>query len=175
MGLLTLNKFKDARERHYHRWGFQHYEIKYRKKKGSIIRDPFGENLEDLMEDLDLLDPMPKNWKYTWNNKRTGPCHIAARLDRFLVSTFLIQKDLLPSSYIIYSATYDHKPISLSLAPLTNISPIPFRLNPIWIHNAKTLDIIHSVWNSNFSSSPNFIWETKLRVVHYALGYILLH
>ena len=35
------------------------------KRRGSIIRDPFGENLEDLMADLDLLDPMPKNGKYT--------------------------------------------------------------------------------------------------------------
>ena len=34
-----------------------------------IIRDPFGEKLEDLMADLDLLDPMPKNGKCTWINK----------------------------------------------------------------------------------------------------------
>ena len=39
------------------------------KRGGSIIRDPFGEKLEDLMADLDLLDHMPKNGKFTWTNK----------------------------------------------------------------------------------------------------------
>ena len=35
------------------------------KRGGSIMRDPCGEKLEDLMEDLDLLDPMPKNGRFT--------------------------------------------------------------------------------------------------------------
>ena len=39
------------------------------KRGGSIIRDPFGEKLEDLKEDLYLLNPMPKNGKYTCSNK----------------------------------------------------------------------------------------------------------
>ena len=41
------------------------------KRGGSIIRDPFGEKLEDLIANLELLDPTTKNGKYTWNNKRT--------------------------------------------------------------------------------------------------------
>ena len=40
------------------------------KRGGSIIKDPFGKNLEDLMAELDLLDPMPKNGRFTWSNKR---------------------------------------------------------------------------------------------------------
>ena len=39
------------------------------KRGGSIIKDPLGEKLEDLMADLDLLDHMPKNGKFTWSNK----------------------------------------------------------------------------------------------------------
>ena len=73
------------------------------KRGGSIIRDPFDEKLEDLLAELDLLDPMPKNGKYTWSNKRVGPEHIAARLDRFLVSTTFIQKDFLPSTHYFFS------------------------------------------------------------------------
>ena len=114
------------------------------KRGGSIIRDPFGEKLEDLIANLELLDPTTKNGKYTWNNKQTRPSHIAARLDCFLVSTSLLQKDLLPSSYIISSTTSDHKPISLSVTPLTKLGPIPFRFNPIWLHDANTLDLIQS-------------------------------
>jgi hypothetical protein len=36
------------------------------------------------MQDWDLLDIKPSTGKYTWSNKRVGPGHIAARLDRFL-------------------------------------------------------------------------------------------
>ena len=56
------------------------------KRGGSIVRDPFGEKMEDLMVDLDLLDPPLKNGKFTWRNKITGPSHIAARLDRFFTA-----------------------------------------------------------------------------------------
>ena len=127
------------------------------KRGGTIIRDPFGEKLEDLMAELDLLDPTPKNGKYTWNNKRTGPCHIAARLDRFLVSTSFLQKDLFPSSFIISSATSDHKPITLLLTPPTNLGPIPFRFNSLWLNSANTLEIIHAAWNSSYQGLPSFI------------------
>ena len=36
------------------------------EKRGvSIVRDPSGEKMEDLMADLDLLDPPLKNGKFT--------------------------------------------------------------------------------------------------------------
>jgi exonuclease III len=61
------------------------------KRGGTIIRDPASEWVEDLMHDWDLLDIPPENGKYTWSNKRLGPGHIAARLDRCLVhSSFLL-------------------------------------------------------------------------------------
>ena len=110
------------------------------KRGGSIIKDPFGEKLEDLMENLDLLDPMPKNVKYTWNNKRDGLKHITTRLNHFLVSTTFIQKDFLPSSHIISSATSDHKLISLSFSLPSDLGPIPFRFNPLWLKHTKNLD-----------------------------------
>ena len=60
------------------------------KRGGTIVRDPAREWVEDLMQDWDLLDIPPDNGKYTWTNKRIGPGHIAARLDRCLVqSSFL--------------------------------------------------------------------------------------
>ena len=34
------------------------------KRGGSIVRDPCGEKMDDLMVDLDLLDPPLKNGKY---------------------------------------------------------------------------------------------------------------
>ena len=60
-------------------------------KGGTKIRDPFGERLEDLISYWGLLDIKPKNGKFTWNNKRIGPGHIAARIDMVLVSPHLLK------------------------------------------------------------------------------------
>ena len=62
LGIFTLFEGGSAWERSYHSWRLQYNKIK-------VIRDPFGEKLEDLMAELDLLDPMPKNGKFTWSNK----------------------------------------------------------------------------------------------------------
>lgn len=55
------------------------------KKGGSLVRDPAREWVEDLMLGWELEDIKPSSGKFTWSNKRVGPNHIAARLDRFLV------------------------------------------------------------------------------------------
>jgi hypothetical protein len=48
------------------------------KKGGSKIKDPFFENLIDLITDLDLQNVKPSKGKYTWNNMRFALCHIGA-------------------------------------------------------------------------------------------------
>ena len=96
------------------------------KRGGSIVRDPLGEKMEDLMVDLDLLDPPLKNWKFTWRNKITVPSHIAARLDRFFYSSSFLQRDVIPTSLVLPSAAFDHKPIFLSLTHSEKLGPIPF-------------------------------------------------
>ena len=42
------------------------------KRGGSRVTDPYGENMEDLIYELDLLYPPLKNGKYTWSNRRLG-------------------------------------------------------------------------------------------------------
>jgi hypothetical protein len=58
------------------------------KRGGSIVRDPAREWVEDLISTWDLMDIKPSRGRYTWTNKRVGPGHIAARLDRFLSAEF---------------------------------------------------------------------------------------
>jgi exonuclease III len=55
------------------------------KRGGSIFRYPSRENMEDLISTLDLFDVQPSKGKFTWNNRRVGPGHIATRLDHFLI------------------------------------------------------------------------------------------
>ena len=125
--------------------------------------------MEDLMADLDLLDPPFKNEEYTWSNKRTGPRHIVARLDRFLYNSSFLQRDMTPSSLVLSSTTSDHKPIFLSLTLSEKLGPIPFHFNPLWLQDSKALEIIQEAWNTKILGSASYIWESKLRASHLAL------
>ena len=72
------------------------------RRGGSKVRDPYGERLEDLISQWNLTDIIPKNGTYTWSNKRMGPGHIDARLDRFLVSSHLLSS--IPDVKLLCSA-----------------------------------------------------------------------
>eukprot|EP00253_Pinus_taeda_P034834 PITA_34834 len=106
------------------------------KKGGSPVRDPAREWVEDIMISWDLEDIKPSAGKYTWSNKRLGPNHIVACLDRFLVQTSFLTSGLMASSKILPNCTSDHKPISLELSK--------------------------DVWNRHVLGSPFFVWEEKL-------------
>ena len=71
------------------------------KRGGSISRDPFKDLVEDIISTWVLVDIKPTSGKYTWNNRRFGPGHIAARLDRFLVQDNFLLLGLIISSKIL--------------------------------------------------------------------------
>ena len=73
------------------------FNISIEEPSGSSkIRDPFGERLEDLISLWGLSYIKPKNRNFTWNNKRLGLGHIAARLDRVLINTHLLNNLSIP-------------------------------------------------------------------------------
>jgi exonuclease III len=78
----------------YHCRRLQHYPTSKRKKRRHLVQDPSREHLEDLISSLDLSDIKPKKNKYTWTNKREGKGHIAARLDKFLVSNHYLEDNI---------------------------------------------------------------------------------
>eukprot|EP00253_Pinus_taeda_P022364 PITA_22364 len=135
------------------------------KKGGSIIRDPAREWVEDIMLGWDLEDVKPSSGKFTWSNKRIGPNHIAARLDRFLVHTSFLSCGLMASSKILPNLTSDHKPILLELSQDTNFGPIPFRFSPLWIQQEGFQEVVSESWNKPVLGSPFFVWEEKIRIL----------
>ena len=110
------------------------------RRGGTKVRDPLGERLEDLISQWGLSDIKSKNDTFTWSNKRIGPSHIAARLDRFLVSTHLLNS--YPESKLLCSAISDHKPICLFFHPLEILGPLPFCFNRLWLESEGVEDII---------------------------------
>ena len=137
------------------------------RRGGTKVRDPFGERLEDLISQWGLTDIKPKNGTFTWSNKRIGPSHIAAKLDRFLVSTHLLNS--YPETKILCSAVSDHKPICLFFPPAKNLGPLPFRFNRIWLETEGVKDIISNAWRCFIPGSLAFSWEQKLKRVKAAL------
>ena len=112
------------------------------KKGGTPVRDPAREWVEDIILGWDLIDIKPVQGKFTWTNKRIGPGHIAAQLDRFLVQSSFLSFGLLASSKILPHCTSDHKPILLDLALEQDLGPIPFRFNPLWIQQEDFLQVV---------------------------------
>jgi exonuclease III len=133
------------------------------KKGGSIVRDQARECVENLMSTRELEDIKPVKGKYTWSNKRVGPGHIAARLDRFLVQSSFLVLGLNPDSTILPHSVSNHKPISLRLTADNNLGPIPFRFNPRWIQEERYPALVAKIWNGTVKGSPFFVWEEKLR------------
>jgi ribonuclease HI/exonuclease III len=139
------------------------------KRGGSIVRDPAREWVEDIAAAWDLLDIKPTKGRYTWTNKRIGPGHIAARLDRFLVqSTFLVLGLETKTEILTHSAS-DHKPIRLEIKKDQVKGPIPFRFSPNWINDKGFSDIVAKVWATPIQGSASHVWEEKLKHLKFAL------
>jgi ribonuclease HI/exonuclease III len=139
------------------------------KKGGSIVRDPAREWVEDLISGWELEDITPSNGRFTWSNRRLGPGHIAARLDRFLVQSSFLSLGLIASSKVLPHSTSDHKPVSLALFPSSSLGPLPFRFCPYWALQDSFHSLVLRSWNHPVSGSPFFVWEEKLRNLKWTL------
>jgi ribonuclease HI/exonuclease III len=139
------------------------------KRGGSIVRDPAREWVEDIATAWDLLDIKPTKGRYTWTNKRIGPGHIAARLDRFLVQSSFLVLGLKTTSKILPHSVSDHKPICLEIKKDQVKGPIPFRFSPNWLKDIEFDDIVTKVWASTVQGSASYVWEEKIKRLKYAL------
>ena len=129
------------------------------KRGGSLVKDPIRETVDEIILEWDLMDVKASTRKYTWNNKRIGPRHIAARLDRFLVQDTFLLLGLNLSSKILPFGGSDHKPILLEMVNDKNLVPIPFRFNPMWANHPEFLRIVADSWYPPVTGSPFFVWE----------------
>ena len=103
------------------------------------------------MENNNLMDICPSNGSYTWTNKRSRFAHIAARLDRFLLSLDWKISYLNISSEILSLLGSDHFPISLNIIFKDNCSAqhfhSSFKFESMWLRHPKILQNIQQWWN----------------------------
>ena len=122
---------------------------------GSLVKDPIREMVDDIILEWNLMDVKPSSGKYTWNNKRTGPGHIAARLDRFLIQATFLLLGLKLSSKILPFGGSDHKPILLEMENDKNLGPIPFRFSSQWAKNSDFLRFLPRLGPSRSLGLPS--------------------
>eukprot|EP00253_Pinus_taeda_P005161 PITA_05161 len=67
------------------------------------------------------------------------------------------------SMHILPCSTSDHKPIMLNLRAHTDLGPIPFKFNSLWIKEPSFMQIVKESWSLPVSGSPFYIWEEKIR------------
>eukprot|EP00253_Pinus_taeda_P033369 PITA_33369 len=139
------------------------------KRGGNFTHDPFRSQLEEIMSDHELIDIIPKNRKYTWNNRRLGPGNIMERLDRILVNISLLSTFTAGHTKILNATASDHFPILLTLDSHSQLGPIPFSYNPLWRNIEEAEEIIETTWKHHVEGSPSHIWETKIRNTRKAL------
>jgi len=139
------------------------------KKGGFYGNDTQRNQIMEIIRQNDLIDIKPKKGKYTWSNKRVGTNHIAARLDRFLIQGNILSEVKLIHSSLLPNLTSDHKPIMLTLEDEEDLSPIPFRFNPLWENEPSFEEIVKEAWNKPVKGSPGFVWEGKLMNTKLAL------
>eukprot|EP00253_Pinus_taeda_P024611 PITA_24611 len=133
------------------------------KRGGNFMHDPFRSPLEGIMLQHEMVDIIPKNQKYTWNNRRLGLGNIMERLDRILVNITLLSSFVACHTKILSSTASDHFPILLTMESHLHLGPIPFRYNPLWRNNSSAKAIIEATWKQHIEGSPSHIWETKIR------------
>lgn len=121
------------------------------------------------MQDCDLVDVVPKNEKFTWDNRRLGKNNIMERQDRILVNVTLLSTYSAAYAFIHPFTASDHYPTSLVLETHYPLGPLPFKYNPLWNENTTAKEIIQHTWHQHIEGSPGYIQEIKIKRVKYAL------
>eukprot|EP00253_Pinus_taeda_P029081 PITA_29081 len=112
-------------------WATLEEDIQTEDNRNIILRA----KLENIMQECDLVDIIPKNRRFTWNNRRLGRDNILERLDRILVNTSFLSDFSTAHADILPYLASDHHPISIVLEAHCPLGPLPFKFNPLWRSN----------------------------------------
>eukprot|EP00253_Pinus_taeda_P033119 PITA_33119 len=141
-----------------------------KEKRGGIYsRDPFLTTVENMILQRDLVDFKLVKGKYTWTSNRIGDNHIAAMLDRFLISSSIMMGKRIVINKILPKLTSDHKPVLLCLKEEEDLGPLPFRFSLLWAEREGFFEIVQTAWRIDVSGSPSYVREQKMKNAKKAL------
>ncbi|PPD78723.1 hypothetical protein GOBAR_DD24346 [Gossypium barbadense] len=81
------------------------------RRKPRALMDEFG----DILKELSLTDVKNCNGWFTWTNNRDGNRLVKERLDRFVISDYIMVRMQFLASYIVRQSKSDHEAILMDL------------------------------------------------------------
>lgn len=120
------------------------------EKRGGINRP--GQDMEEFNEmvtEQRLVDIPTINSIHTWNNRRGGRNQISSRLDRFLISEQIMNRDLFVEATIMPAMGSDHWPIRLEINIKKNPLNRPFRFEAFWLRNPQFISKVKEWWTQS--------------------------
>lgn len=86
------------------------------EKRGGLRKiEPDMEVFRYMISEQRMVDIQTINGTHTWNNRRDGSNQIASRLDRFLVSEQIMNRDVYIDAMILPATGSDHWPVKLEI------------------------------------------------------------
>eukprot|EP00253_Pinus_taeda_P018446 PITA_18446 len=137
------------------------------KKGGRRKLNKDSEAFTSFIDNVKLVDILPKSGNFTWNNRRGGERLIASRLDRFLISENIILDGITVKSDILPTGGSDHWPISLTVAVQSTPRNKPFRFEKLWLDHPNFLELVEKWWSEPLegNGSKMFNLQKKLRII----------
>lgn len=122
-----------------------------------------------VIEDSSLIDLGLGGHQFTWSNKRSGKKTIQKRLDHGIVNATL--RVLFPKAFVVHLPAIDsgHNPILLNTNPSSNMSPLPFRFESIWVHDPSSSTVVENAWPLLVRGPPMFQFYQKIGTTKSAL------
>ena len=102
----------------------------------------------------------------TWTNRRVGTESICKRLDRFLVSTDLLDLDFFYRQWVGCGGESNHQPVFLQILNREIQLKSPFKFNAHWLVNddlVKSLKDSWVVFSDNYHVSPASHFASNLK------------
>ncbi|XP_020700937.1 uncharacterized protein LOC110112892 [Dendrobium catenatum] len=119
------------------------------KKGGSAFHmSPAACDMADFMMVNDLIDPWFVGPAFTWTNNKDAGSKIFSRLDRFIVSSDIMDEFQGLRVRHLSRLVSDHCPILCSIFAETKINYSPwFRFEDVWVNYPKARQLVMDKWN----------------------------
>lgn len=110
-----------------------------------------AEKLASLVEDCNLLDIMPKSYRFTWARKREGEPLLLKKLDWCFVDVHLHTMFQKGGATAVFPHHYsDHHPLLVRCAVLLRgWGPRLFRFEAAWVSHPSYKVVVSSAWDQS--------------------------
>jgi len=108
--------------------------------------DPLAYFFSQEFVECNLMDLDPVLLKTTWKNNRVWVEGVAKRLERFLITESLLDKQLTIKQWIDFGGMSDHYPTILEYKHRSKKPTNPFKFKKNWLEDDSFLVLLKENW-----------------------------